>query len=126
MDKNINLKEKISATAFEVTQNQATEAPFSGKYNDFTESGDYHCICCDTHLFRSTQKFSSSCGWPAFADALEGAIKETQDLSHNMERIEISCKHCHAHLGHKFNDGPTGTRYCINSESLNFVASSDR
>jgi len=112
---------KLSQLALQVTQNKATEPPFSGEYHDFSEIGHYFCVCCDSLLFSSKTKFYSSCGWPAFSEAFDKSTKEVNDLSHNMSRIEILCKKCDAHLGHKFNDGPTGTRYCINSVSLLFA-----
>ncbi len=116
-----DLKQRLSPLAYAVTQEKATEAPFSGDYHDFSESGRYQCICCHAPLFHSQEKFYSACGWPAFHQALEDSTREKQDLSHNMQRIEILCKNCDAHLGHKFDDGPRGTRYCINSVSLEFI-----
>jgi len=112
--------DQLSPMAFEVTQNSATEPPFTGEYHEFDKSGNYYCICCDNLLFQSDQKFYSSCGWPAFSAALANSTIEKNDISHNMNRNEILCKKCEAHLGHKFDDGPTGTRYCINSVSLKF------
>jgi len=112
---------QLSPLALQVTQNKATEPPFSGEYHDFSETGRYLCVCCDSLLFSSKDKFYSSCGWPAFSEELDKSTKEVIDHSHNMSRIEILCKNCDAHLGHKFNDGPTGTRYCINSVSLIFT-----
>ncbi|MDQ7049451.1 MAG: peptide-methionine (R)-S-oxide reductase MsrB [Enterobacterales bacterium] len=119
---NKDLKHSLSPIAYAVTQEKATEAPFSGTYHDFSESGSYLCVCCQALLFTSKEKFYSSCGWPAFHKALENTTREVEDLSHNMQRTEILCKNCDAHLGHKFADGPSGTRYCINSVSLKFVA----
>lgn len=115
-----DLKIRLSNLAYQVTQHQATEPPFSGKYNNFEESGHYSCICCGSDLFYSSQKFYSSCGWPAFSETLQASTIEKVDLSHNMQRIEVLCKKCESHLGHKFNDGSTGTRYCINSVALEF------
>jgi len=118
---NKDLKNELSPLAYKVTQEHGTEPPFSGEYHDFSESGDYHCVCCDAMLFHSKEKFFSSCGWPAFSQALEQSTNEIIDNSHNMQRVEVLCKNCDAHLGHKFKDGPTGTRYCINSVCLNFI-----
>lgn len=118
-----SLKNRLSPLAWKVTQEKATEAPYSGKFNDFNEGGDYFCICCDRHLFCSDHKFDSQCGWPAFHKALESSTVEIMDYSHGMTRIEILCSDCNAHLGHKFPDGPFGTRYCINSVCLRFEPS---
>ncbi len=115
-----DLKARLSPLAYQVTQNQATEAPFTGEYHEFTEKGHYHCVCCDLPLFYSDEKFYSSCGWPAFSAALDESTVEEFDTTHGMRRTEILCKKCRSHLGHKFSDGPTGTRYCINSVSLEF------
>lgn len=116
----LELKERLSSQAFQVTQQAATETPFTGEYHEFSEVGSYQCICCDFPLFNSAEKFYSSCGWPAFSQVLDKSTIEKVDQTHNMNRIEILCRQCNAHLGHKFSDGPTGTRYCINSVSLSF------
>ncbi len=114
------LKERLSVLAWQVTQEKGTEPPYSGQYNDFNEQGNYYCICCGQHLFYSEHKFDSQCGWPAFHSALESSTREEMDHSHGMTRIEVLCDQCGAHLGHKFPDGPFGTRYCINSVCLRF------
>jgi peptide-methionine (R)-S-oxide reductase len=123
MDKS-ELKQRLGDLAFEVTQQQATEAPYSGKLLNEFSAGEYHCVVCGELLFESSTKFDSHCGWPSFDAVVKGAVLETEDLSHGMRRTEISCSACKAHLGHVFDDGPTetGTRYCINSVSLNFIA----
>lgn len=115
-------KNRLSSLAWKVTQEQGTEPPFSGKYNEFDKLGHYSCICCGQHLFDSEYKFESGCGWPAFFQSIENSIREKPDYSHGMIRTEVTCKSCDAHLGHKFADGPYGTRYCINSVALEFSA----
>ena len=117
------LKQTLDPIAYEVIVNKGTEHPHSGKYNNHSEKGTYSCAACGANLFHSDSKFEAGCGWPSFdKEIIEGAIKETKDLSHGMVRIEITCSNCDAHLGHVFEDGPTETqlRYCVNSVSLNF------
>ncbi len=109
--------------ALQVTRHQATERPFSGKYERHWADGSYHCICCGNQLFDSSTKFDAGCGWPSFSQAVPGAINELTDRSHGMVRVETVCSQCGAHLGHVFDDGPSasGLRYCMNSASLNFT-----
>ncbi len=113
---------------FDVTQNAATEPPFSGRYYRHDAPGVYRCVVCDALLFSSASKFHSPCGWPAFsAEISQGAVTLREDLSHGMVRTEARCASCGAHLGHLFDDGPTEThlRYCVNSASLVFEGPSD-
>ena len=117
-------KSILSEESYLVTRESATERPFTGKYWNFDKDGTYHCICCATPLFKSDTKFDAGCGWPSFFLPVDNqSIKEIEDNSFGMSRIEVKCTNCDAHLGHVFNDGPepSGLRYCINSVSIDFV-----
>ena len=105
-------------------QNAGTEAAFCGTLLDNKKIGMYTCVVCGLPLFKSEHKFTSGTGWPSFFTGFDPAhITEKTDASHGMVRTEICCARCDAHLGHVFPDGPppTNLRYCLNSESLEFV-----
>lgn len=120
-----NLKNELNPMAYAVTQENATEAPFTGQYDDFYEKGIYVDVVSGEPLFISSDKYDAGCGWPSFTKPLTRKnIKEKADFSHGMHRVEVRSKTADSHLGHVFSDGPQdagGLRYCINSAALRFV-----
>ena len=119
-----NWKEKLTPEQYQVMREKGTERPFTGKYYDSKEKGMYACAGCGTQLFSSDAKFDSGTGWPSFDDPVaKNNIELHHDDKYGMNRTEVICANCKAHLGHVFDDGPTNTkkRYCINSVCLNLI-----
>jgi peptide-methionine (R)-S-oxide reductase len=116
-------RKQLTPEEYHVTREKGTERAFTGRYWNNKKDGTYKCVCCGTPLFESSTKYDSGCGWPSFWKARDDqGVATGTDLSHGMERTEVMCRTCGAHLGHVFDDGPapTGLRYCMNSASLSF------
>jgi len=116
-------KKILPQDVFYIARQKGTERPWTSKFEKFHEKGTYYCAACGNPLFMSDTKFDSGCGWPSFYEPIsKTSIIYTPDNTHGMNRTEVQCGRCKAHLGHVFDDGPppTGLRYCINGVILDF------
>ena len=116
-------KKILPSDVFYIARMKGTESPWTSKLEKFNEIGTYYCAACGNPLFKSDTKFESGCGWPSFYEPIsKSSIIYTPDNTHGMQRTEVQCGRCKAHLGHVFDDGPppTGLRYCINGVILDF------
>lgn len=116
-------KKVLNKDLYSVSRLNETEMANTGKYNKFDGIGTYYCAACGNALFKSDAKFASTCGWPSFFETIRPkSVIYKKDESYNMERTEVRCGRCDAHLGHVFDDGPTASkkRFCMNSISLEF------
>ena len=114
----------LTADEFSITRRKGTEFAFANRYWNSHDPGMYRCVCCGNALFRSQDKFDSGTGWPSFsAPCAQNNIRTAVDSSYSMQRTEVLCRKCEAHLGHVFDDGPppSGLRYCLNSTALRLV-----
>lgn len=114
-------REQLSPAQFQVARQAGTERAFSSAMCSRFEPGIYGCVCCSTELFDASTKFESGSGWPSFTQAVkDDVVAYHLDESHGMQRVEVTCNTCDAHLGHVFPDGPppTGLRFCMNALSL--------
>ncbi len=116
-------KKVLTPEQYYIARQKGTERPWTSKFEKFEEKGTYYCAACGNTLFQSNTKFDSGCGWPSFFEPVnKKSLIYLPDNTLVMQRTEVQCGRCKAHLGHVFEDGPppTGLRYCINGVILGF------
>ena len=122
-----DLRQQLTPEQYAVTQENATEMPFSGEYDEFDQPGIYVDVVSHEPLFSSLDKYDAGCGWPSFTRPIV-KLNEKRDQTHGMERVEVRSQNADSHLGHVFTDGPQeqgGLRYCINSAAIKFIPKDD-
>lgn len=122
-------RKELSPAQYHILRNAGTEGRFSSPLLAVNEDGQMVCAACGNPLFDTKHKFKSTCGWPTFDEAIDGAVVYKKDTKYYQTRIEVRCAKCGSHLGHVFNDGPretTGVRYCIDGLAMQFVSDEDR
>jgi peptide-methionine (R)-S-oxide reductase len=120
-------RRQLTSAQYWSARRGSTDTPFTGTYYQLEAVGLFRCVCCGNALFSSSTKFDSGTGWPSFSTPVAAEnLRRQSDTSLSMERVEVLCRLCDAHLGHVFDDGPppTGLRYCINESALRFVQQS--
>ena len=116
---------KLSEEQFRIARQKGTERAFTGAYWNSKDDGVYECVCCGQPLFDAKTKYDSGTGWPSFWKPIDGDAVELHQENDSMQRTEVVCSRCDAHLGHVFTDGPrpSGQRFCMNSAALNLKKS---
>ncbi|HYO90768.1 MAG TPA: peptide-methionine (R)-S-oxide reductase [Pyrinomonadaceae bacterium] len=112
----------LSAEEERVIAHKGTERPYTGEYDKLFSPGTFICRRCNNPLYSAEAKLNSGCGWPRFDVEVPNRVE--RHVYADVLRIEITCAHCHAHLGHVFEgEGFTDkdTRHCVNSLSIRFV-----
>ncbi len=120
-------REQLGPERYHILREAGTERPFTGALLEVSDDGTFACGACGAELFTADSKFESHCGWPSFTNPSETQnVRLIEDRGLGMVRTEVRCAKCDSHLGHVFDDGPgpEGTRYCINSLSLDFTKKS--
>jgi peptide-methionine (R)-S-oxide reductase len=116
-------KKILPKDIYHIAREKGTERPWTSPFETLKDKGTYYCAACGNALFVSDTKFESGCGWPSFYQPIsKGSVIYAPDHTYGMNRTEVMCGRCKAHLGHVFEDGPppTGLRYCINGVVLDF------